>query len=770
MKIIELNVIQFGKLKDRSFAFSDGFNIVRGNNESGKSTLLAFIKFVLYGVARKNPNVAVGERERALSWNYGIAAGSVIVEDVDKKQYRIERTGREDARGSYSDKAKIIDLETGEEVFSGEIPGEHFLGINAQGYDSMCNIKQLETVAVGADAVKSVIDNLLSSGDENTSIQSATKALDGERRRLLHVNGKGGLIYDVELALERLISEHRGAVIFENECVKNRDELERVELALAKAREEHEVAQKMCDAHDDVLRLQKFDGLRELEKQNGLLRENITELEGGAGFRCELASYELLGEMRSARDSLERTQNAFDIAQRELDSADSAFSGVKIANSEGFAEILDELGSPDGAVSYLGAKKKKRSSSALSLVVCGVGGVLLLAFALVLALLMNNIAGAMTVAFIGIVLAVVSFVSYKKFASAKADIRAFMEKMGEGFCSKDEKKILEALDTFYGKRNLRLQRSNALESAKFRYSMAEENYIADLSVAKRVLDKLDFVCPEGDEAKTLSELIEKMRSYLADRAAKENALRENEALIKSLKTELERFSEDDIRQRVTDEVREKIKNTSFERLKAERDSALYRTNQFNQYKAGIERNFASSEHRRSSSDIFPEIEAQKERLDALKLRYDAIKLARDTINEASASLKGDLTPRIRESAQRNLSTVTAGKYSELYIDENMGLSVFADGATRPIESLSKGSLDVAYFSVRLALLQTLLGEKEPPLYMDETLSQLDDGRAENTLSAIADHAKSSQCILFTCQNRDVELAKRLTEVNIISLD
>ena len=88
MKIIEINIIQFGKFKDVSFTLDDGFNIVKGDNESGKSTLLGFIKFALYGVGRKNPNIAVGERERALSWNVGIAAGSLTIEDERGKRYQ----------------------------------------------------------------------------------------------------------------------------------------------------------------------------------------------------------------------------------------------------------------------------------------------------------------------------------------------------------------------------------------------------------------------------------------------------------------------------------------------------------------------------------------------------------------------------------------------------------------------------------------------------------------------------------------------------------
>ena len=277
MKIIEINIIQFGKFKDRTFTLEDGFNIVRGDNESGKSTLLGFIKFALYGVGRKNPSVAVGDRERAVSWNVGIAAGSLTVEDVDGKRYRIERNGREGARGAFSDKVKIIDLENGTDIYSGEAPGELFLGINAQAYDSMCNIKQLEAVAVGGDAVKGVIDDLLSSGDESASVQGAIKMLDTERRRLLHTNGKGGAVNESEAILERLKNEHRNAIVFENECIKNLDELDNVELSLKKARAEFDVAQRMCDVHDDVLRLERFEELARLKQtQIELERESLT--------------------------------------------------------------------------------------------------------------------------------------------------------------------------------------------------------------------------------------------------------------------------------------------------------------------------------------------------------------------------------------------------------------------------------------------------------------------------------------------------------------
>ena len=49
MKIIEINIKCFGRLKDFALKPGDGVNIIYGKNESGKSTVMAFIKAMFYG-------------------------------------------------------------------------------------------------------------------------------------------------------------------------------------------------------------------------------------------------------------------------------------------------------------------------------------------------------------------------------------------------------------------------------------------------------------------------------------------------------------------------------------------------------------------------------------------------------------------------------------------------------------------------------------------------------------------------------------------------
>jgi uncharacterized protein YhaN len=50
MKINKMEINGFGRLENRSFVFGPGLNVIYGCNESGKSTLLAFIKAMLFGL------------------------------------------------------------------------------------------------------------------------------------------------------------------------------------------------------------------------------------------------------------------------------------------------------------------------------------------------------------------------------------------------------------------------------------------------------------------------------------------------------------------------------------------------------------------------------------------------------------------------------------------------------------------------------------------------------------------------------------------------
>ena len=124
--------------------------------------------------------------------------------------------------------------------------------------------------------------------------------------------------------MQRLKNDYKSAQIFEKECAKNIDELERVELSLAKAKSEFDISQKMCDLHDDVLRLNRFDELATIKTQLELLEKESEELDKSVNFDVTKASHEAVASIKNAA-------TLFAESRGSLESANADFEQTKMA-------------------------------------------------------------------------------------------------------------------------------------------------------------------------------------------------------------------------------------------------------------------------------------------------------------------------------------------------------------------------------------------------------------------------------------------------------
>ena len=79
MFLDELYVEEFGTLADLTIKLSHGVNIFEGKNESGKSTLLAFIRYMFYGFPRRGAAQGGDEWIKRLSWKNQRAAGRMTL-------------------------------------------------------------------------------------------------------------------------------------------------------------------------------------------------------------------------------------------------------------------------------------------------------------------------------------------------------------------------------------------------------------------------------------------------------------------------------------------------------------------------------------------------------------------------------------------------------------------------------------------------------------------------------------------------------------------
>ena len=64
MKLKSIQVNGFGKLENKNIEFDDKINLIVGSNESGKSTLMGFIKAIFYGVNRNKAGNSFSELEK----------------------------------------------------------------------------------------------------------------------------------------------------------------------------------------------------------------------------------------------------------------------------------------------------------------------------------------------------------------------------------------------------------------------------------------------------------------------------------------------------------------------------------------------------------------------------------------------------------------------------------------------------------------------------------------------------------------------------------
>ena len=154
MYIENLRIKSFGKLENMNIELSPGVNMIEGANESGKSTIAAFIRFIFYGVPAK-------ERQTTVSWTTGRAEGSMTV-NTGNKRYRIERTlFQAGEKSAWREDVRIVDLENNTPCHVGEVPGEVFFGVDSDLFAATAFVGQAGGAETGgAKVAESIIGRI----------------------------------------------------------------------------------------------------------------------------------------------------------------------------------------------------------------------------------------------------------------------------------------------------------------------------------------------------------------------------------------------------------------------------------------------------------------------------------------------------------------------------------------------------------------------------------------------------------------------------------
>ncbi len=222
MRIIDIHIGCFGGLKNFKLKFEDGFQIIYGENGYGKSTVMSFIKLMLYGKNSKSRDLNQNIRKKYTPFDGSKMNGSVRCE-IDDHIIRVEK---EFGKTQANDRIYVFDESMGTEVSvpAGMEIGEYLLNIDERTFERVIfggNADGDMGSIKGADEIMSKLVNVGTSGDEDISLYNIIEDLNMCMEKIKSKRGIAGSIPYINEELFRLKEE-------KSNLIQRKKELEQI--------------------------------------------------------------------------------------------------------------------------------------------------------------------------------------------------------------------------------------------------------------------------------------------------------------------------------------------------------------------------------------------------------------------------------------------------------------------------------------------------------------------------------------------------------------
>ncbi len=156
-------------------------------------------------------------------------------------------------------------------------------------------------------------------------------------------------------------------------------------------------------------------------------------------------------------------------------------------------------------------------------------------------------------------------------------------------------------------------------------------------------------------------------------------------------------------------------------------------------------------------------------LDALMRNWGVLSLQKYISNVACDDIYGNMQPRVIQTADRYLEMMTNGKYHMDNDPRTKDVSIRGGTEVKSKEMWSSGLAGQVCLALKLAVAKELSDEKLPIL-LDDVLLVFDSERKMGACRALAEVAKETQIILFTCDRETYEFMKQVgSDIMEISL-
>ena len=319
MRIEDLHIDGFGILNDMSLGpLPSGLSVIRGDNEAGKTTLLAFVRHILFGFpdGRSNENQYPPLRG-------GKHGGRIKVMTDGGDPYVIERRP---GKGAGNVKLTMPDGRTGDDSVLQQLLGfasrELFLNVFAFSLSELQRFESLDD-----DAVKGAIYSA-GMGTGSVSLPEIDSDLENEMGDVFKPRGRKPVMNEVLKELETVEKglRQRGDNVEEfdrlhGELAELDERIKSLQSRKNQAQERRDRAGKLVDAWEDWVELCSCrDELEQLPEMESFPAQGLERLERAE--QQEESVQEALRELEDEQKSHEQKLESLDVDEDVIERAD----------------------------------------------------------------------------------------------------------------------------------------------------------------------------------------------------------------------------------------------------------------------------------------------------------------------------------------------------------------------------------------------------------------------------------------------------------------
>ena len=347
MKIKNIKINGYGKLEDVEINLGDKINIIKGNNESGKSTLLNFISSSLYGISKNKKGKETSDFDKYKPWNTDAFSGKLeyeldngddyeIFRDFKKKTPEIYKNGK-DVTFDYS-----IDKTKGSEFFTEQT------GINEEMFLNTFMSEQ-EEVKLNKASQTSIIQklsNMVSTGNENISYK---KTIDKINKKQLE-----------EIGSER--SSGRPINIVNDKIEDLKEEIDEISRYKDKKYELEQEKQNLSkDFEDEKYVLSLLRNVKTLKEKNSISREKIKILDNEIDGYSEMQN-EKNKEIEILKSEKKEKRKSHKLIYIMFILLIAVITVISIVSNQKLLLILDGIVALIGIIFFIVDRKNKRNA------------------------------------------------------------------------------------------------------------------------------------------------------------------------------------------------------------------------------------------------------------------------------------------------------------------------------------------------------------------------------------------------------------------------